>query len=315
MTRIPVLFCCDAEPEDRNTARHASADWPGVEELAAWCQAKRPALEKATGRPAHFNWFIRFDPQVEMAYGSATWAVDRYRATWDQLRAEGDELGVHVHMYRWDDGATRWTVDHGDPAWVRHCVQSSVDAYRTSFRAEPRSYRAGDRFLSNDTVALLEEVGFRYEVSGEPGQAPACVCAEGDHTTGMLPDYRRMPRAMYRPSRRDFLAPGRWLRRKIWMVPLSSGCVVGEVMRGVDDEPGPVSSLNLILAPEHFRHMMEGLLQGMPRPYLGMVLRSGDWEKKRSHIEANLAYVLEHPRLRDFAFVRPDEAVALHSPI
>jgi hypothetical protein len=114
---IPVLLCCDVEPEDRQTARHETEDWPGIGELAGWCSAHRAQIAGATGRPAHFNWFIRFDPQIEMAYGSVTWAADRYRATWDQLLSAGDEIGVHVHMYRWAEVEKRWTVDHGDPAW------------------------------------------------------------------------------------------------------------------------------------------------------------------------------------------------------
>jgi hypothetical protein len=315
MAAIPVLFCCDIEPEGRLDLPSSEPAWPGIAELEAWTAQHRPIILRATGRAPHFNWFLRFDPQVEHACGSATWIADAHRALWQGFIEMGDEIGVHVHVYRNERAGGPWFIDHGDQAWVASCIRSSIRAYERAFGRRPRSYRGGDRFLNNDTVRLLDKLGFHYDLSGEPGQPPVDAASreERERTTGCLPDYRTMPRAMYRPSRRNFLRPGRWFPRRIWMIPVSSGSVVGRVIRGVEEEPGAVSSLNLILAPDHFAHLMAGVLEGSSRPYLGIVCRSGDWsdKAKRRHMEANLAQLMAHPRLAEFAFVRPDEAVAM----
>ncbi|HEY8240540.1 MAG TPA: hypothetical protein VIH35_03795, partial [Kiritimatiellia bacterium] len=221
MSRIPVILTCDLEPADRYTSLGEPGDWAGLEEVMAAISALRPRLEKATDAPVHFNWFLRCDPQVERSYGSATWLADRHGPILRDLAAAGDELGIHAHAYRWDDARGSWVIDHGNQDWVNHCIASSVDAYRKSFGCLPQAFRFGDHFMNNATMAFIEHAGFRYDLTTEPGFASAPGVVSTESGTGGLPDYRRLPRAMYRPSRLDYQRPGLWLRRKIWIIPAS----------------------------------------------------------------------------------------------
>ena len=57
----------------------------------------REDLEQATGRAVHFIWLLRMDFQIEKVYGSSRWCVDRYGGFLEEMRRQGDEVGLHVH--------------------------------------------------------------------------------------------------------------------------------------------------------------------------------------------------------------------------
>ena len=117
---IPVLICIDVEPDARDVDVRARADWKGFEETFRLFEELRPRASDAAGAPARFNWFLRMDPQVAVAYGSAGWAAERYGPQFESLCAAGDELGLHTHA--WRSVGDGWVTDHGDQAWVNHCV-------------------------------------------------------------------------------------------------------------------------------------------------------------------------------------------------
>src|SRR5512137_482975 len=108
MTRIPVLFCIDIEPDPRDV--RSSSDWHGFEATFEYFQALRSRLSAATGIPARYAWFLRMDPQVAVAYGSPDWAVRRYAPQFDALRLAGDEMGLHPHAWRWVDERSTWVT-------------------------------------------------------------------------------------------------------------------------------------------------------------------------------------------------------------
>ncbi len=311
MSRIPVILTCDLEPADRETAIGEAGDWAGLEEVVQGISALRPRLAKATGAPVHFNWFLRLDPQVEKSYGSATWLTDRHGPMIRALAAEGDELGIHAHAYHWDDATATWVIDHGNQAWVNHCIASSVDAYRKSFGRLPRAFRFGDHFMNNATMAFIDRAGFRYDLTTEPGFASAPGILKSERTSGALPDYRAMPRAMYRPSRLDYQRPGLWLRRKIWVIPASTGCSHGPVIPDPADPAPMLFPLHLMTDPGIFRRVMDGLLALMTKPYLVMVSRSGDCAspERVANLGANLEFIATHPAVGKFQFTTPSEAV------
>ena len=109
MKKIPILICIDVEPEARQIDSAAAVDWNGFEETASLFSEIRPRLEEATGAPARYSWFFRMDPQVKHTYGAAGWVATRYREAIGKLESAGDELGLHTHAWRWDEGSRRWT--------------------------------------------------------------------------------------------------------------------------------------------------------------------------------------------------------------
>jgi hypothetical protein len=115
-SKIPVVLCVDIEPDEFFVDRKNPRPWSGFEFSHGYLKGLRWKLEDSTGRPVHFNWSLRMDPQVAIAYGSPAWAVDRYAKFFDEYQSSGDELGIHVHTYRWSDASDAWLDDCGDAA-------------------------------------------------------------------------------------------------------------------------------------------------------------------------------------------------------
>ena len=159
MKRIPVLICIDIEPDERTLDPRARLDWTGFEQSYEFFSDLRPRLETATGSPVHFSWFLRMDPQITHTYGSAHWVVTRYARLIDRLQGAGDELGLHVHAWRWDHRSQGWIADLADQTWVDHCVRSSFEAFHTSLKRRCRSFRFGDHWMNDQTLDLLEQIG------------------------------------------------------------------------------------------------------------------------------------------------------------
>jgi peptidoglycan/xylan/chitin deacetylase (PgdA/CDA1 family) len=222
--RLPIVFCIDVEPEARAIETETPLDWDGFEQVHRILADLRPRLAAATGRPVHFSWFLRMDPQVAWVYGSAGWVADRYREALRELANAGDELGLHCHSWRRDDGGRRWVADYADQSWVDHCVESSFRAFAESLGRPCLSFRFGDHWMNDATLALVERLGARFDLTVEPGQGE-CPCAEP--FVGRLTDFTDAPRRPYRPSGRDFRKPGRWSRRALWELPLTTGTAAG----------------------------------------------------------------------------------------
>lgn len=169
--QLPIVLSIDVEPDDR-TVRHP-VDWRGFEESFELFQGLRKQLEARTGNPVHFSWFVRMDPQIETVYGDCSWAARRYRALFDMIEGHGDELGLHVHSWRWSEADADWVAEYGDQQWVETCVRKSAAAFHESFKRPCRSFRFGDHWMSEATIQLLEELGIRYDLTLEPGQSGA----------------------------------------------------------------------------------------------------------------------------------------------
>src|SRR6266550_5610918 len=100
---VPVIFCVDVEPDEHTYDPDRPSAWRGFEILAVALRELRRELAKVTGEPARFCWAVRMDPQIDKAYGTPTWAVERYRQFFEEAFAEGDALGIHPHAWRWDE--------------------------------------------------------------------------------------------------------------------------------------------------------------------------------------------------------------------
>src|SRR5439155_17105828 len=122
-------------------------------------------LVAASGAPVHFSWFFRMDPEIEEAYGDADWVVRQCPGLIDEVRLQGDELGLHIHTTRRDSGRGGWIVDCEDQAWVEHCFRRAFEAYERSLGRSCRSVRSGDRWLNQATVDLVEALGAHFELS------------------------------------------------------------------------------------------------------------------------------------------------------
>jgi hypothetical protein len=253
----------------------------------------------------HFSWFWRLDPQVDASYGAAGWPLDRFRAEIAELSREGDEHGVHAHFWRLgEDGA--WQCGQEEQDWVEQCIRMSHEAFAAHFGRAPVSVRFGDRWLNDETIALLESLGYRYDLSVEPGKR-----AENTPETGPLPDYRRVPREPYRPSVEDFRRRGAGGSRNIWMIPVTTGCTRAPGRRHLLHFRHREEALNLVLWPKFIAGVVDSALSRRGRTVVVPVLRTGDLLRERgaANFPLNLERLMAQPNLAQYCFRTPAEAI------
>jgi hypothetical protein len=229
-TQIPVILCIDLEPDEFFVDRKDPKPWSGFEFAHDYLKTFRSRFEEATGHRVHFSWSLRMDPQVAIGYGSATWVADKYSAFLEEYRSLGDDLGIHVHTYRWSDKEGGWLDDCGNPEWVSECLRSSVESFKKVFGEPSRSLRFGNFWLSTQAINEAESLGLEFDLTVEPGLRPSPRSVGKPPRSvgkppksGPSPDYYRVPRVPYQPSRDDFHKPARdGYPRTIRMVPLTS---------------------------------------------------------------------------------------------
>lgn len=199
---LPVILGVDVEPDARVVDRR-NPSWDATVALFPRLADLRRRINAMSPNPLRVTWFPRADPQVEVSNGSADWALRRFQPDWRTVTLEGDEIGLHMHPWRWDEAAGGWCQDHADEDWVLQCARSSIDAYRAVFGETPAAYRGGDRYLSNGMVRLLEEEGVQLDLTLErmPGVERLVGSERG---TGSIPDGTDIPLCAYRPSAADF---------------------------------------------------------------------------------------------------------------
>lgn len=219
-----VVMCFDLEPEDRASLPRPGGpiSWGGVEETIEIVDSFRDRLTDLTGSPAHFAWFLRMDPAIEVLHGDASWAAQRFGPQLEALRRKGDTLGLHTHAHRWDEALDDWVVEHGDRAWMQHCLSTAFTAFAASFGEPCVVNRIGDWFMSNETMRELESRGVLVDLTVEPGQRPVETNTPEHAHTGRLPDYTRAELGPYRPSRHDFRRAARDDEDagSVWEVPI-----------------------------------------------------------------------------------------------
>jgi hypothetical protein len=317
--RIPVVLCIDVEPDERNVDRDRRSPWAGFEALWLWFSGLRSRVSSMTGSAARFSWFLRMDPQVEEAYGSPTWAVTTYRRYLDELRARGDELGVHTHAYRWDGARGSWIIDHGSQSWLDHCVRVSMGAFHDALGSRCALFRFGDHWMSDATARLLAELGVRHDLTLEPGMETPTDSVSAEPRTGKLPDLTSVPRYPYRPSREDFRTPDPTRCGGLWMLPVTTGRLRPDLrqarrlycrIRG-RHLASDVVPLNLGLRPLLFRSLVRPALASPVRRHLVAVVRTdtGTSPREMARLRANMEYLLAHPLSGRFVFCPPAEAV------
>lgn len=219
-TKVPVIFCIDIEPDGRAIEPQKKKEWLGVQEAGKRLGNWRASLRRATKSPVRFGWYVRMDPQISHTYGSADWAVTRYSDFFAELKRAEDEIGLHPHCWRWDDSKRNWVSDFASQDWVEHCVRQSFSQFEQCFKRPCQSFRFGDRWLNNETVELIEQLGAQFDLTVEPGRKPEDL---PELFTGSLPDYTLAHRRHYRPAAENYLQSGESSsQRNLWMIPIST---------------------------------------------------------------------------------------------
>ena len=323
--KIPIILTIDAEPDGLFIDRDRPLPWQGYERSAEYLPRLRDRIARVTGSPAHFTWLFRLDQQIAETYGAAEWPLIRYGDRISADEASGDELGAHVHPYRWSEGGRNWIGDYGDQAWVESCVRGSLATFRTHRGRVAESFSMGDGWMNDDTMQLVESLGVRHELTISPGTRAQTLEGPDGAYRGAIPDYRDVPRAPWRPSADDFRLPAAdSCGDGILAIPLST-LIPGwrtrprwtpraEVAQLLGRRPRPRSTRLLLRSgPQHFRRTFEYELATRHRQHFLFAIRASIFSAPQAleRMTAGLDYILSHPQAHRFVFATPRETIEL----
>ncbi len=313
----PILIGFDVEPDGLDIPRERRP-WTGFERALEIVRPMRDRLATITGGPVNFGWYLRMDPQIGDVYGATDWVAQKYGAALSELRAGGDELGLHPHALRWDTGNDRWLTDTADEAWVEECIRVSFEAYQRSFGAACRSHRFGDRFISDSMVRVLRDLGVGVDMTLEPGRG-------ADRHAGLsapIPDQTSIPRVPYHPEPEDFARPlTEAPASDLWMFPLASADPDRalppwrRVARRVRHAGKPLNRPLLLWAPWPSevlwdivaRDVEAGQLTVLPFMIRVDTLLRPDWA---AQFEAHMGALAHHPLKDRLSFTTPSAVIA-----
>jgi hypothetical protein len=271
-------------------------------------------IAEYTGQAAHFSWQFRADPQVEKNYGSRSWAFHYYAREIETLIRAGDDIGLHLHAYRWQERQQTWTDDYGDQAWVEDVTSAGFEAYQGIFGHPPASFSTGVSWTNSATIRLVERLGARYEISAVPGRNKAFPDHAGDFC-GSLPDTSNMPLQPYQPCPGDFMQPAVLREDGLWVIPPTAGRQSrgGLLKRRIWGLSGTLEHHTFVNAL-YLTSPLEYLVPQLNAPcatHFSLLMRSEGFGtlKNRMVIRRNLHYLLSPERPCRFTFVRPDELV------
>jgi hypothetical protein len=316
---IPVVVCIDVEPDERAPAGDRRRPWVGYQQLQRRLANLRPLLP-GLGAPAHFSWFLRMDPQIDAIYGTPAWGAVMYRAQIDEALAEGDALGLHVHPFRRREGLSGWVAECGDQAWVDQCLDVSLAAFEKAWGRACASFRFGDGWMNDATMARLEASGVRHDLTLEPGKYEPCGIRPWEPMTGSGPDLRSLPREPYRPSAVDFRRPDPARTEGLWIIPVTTGRLRPSLARlrrfyRTILRPRWITSeslvLNPALSPPLFRDLLDQALASPATRLLVLGVRSdaGLTPWRLTRVSRNLEALARAGRRAALALCTPAEAL------
>jgi hypothetical protein len=293
----PIAFSIDIEPDSR--AGSDPVPWRGFERVSRELvpPLRRP-LSQLTGEPVAISWGIRMDEQIARTWGSVTWAAEEYREDLDALTDQGDQIGLHVHPWRWDEEMGEWIVDHR-PDWAARCVTYGLDAYEAAFGRPAKTFRTGDGAMSGAMLEALTARGVSVDTTLEYGGTQWRPSA-GETVYGEPFDSWRVPAGPYRSSPSTFPAPDPSSDADPLLMPLLGG----PARRG-----RWAGTLVLGTHPTFFAVRLLGILLRRRPPVLVFAVRGDDdliaaWDT----VVQNLTHLARHPGAR---FVTVSEAAAL----
>lgn len=264
---IPIIVGIDVEPDSREVDREAPR-WDGAAMVFEQLPGLRDQWRNLAGTEhVPLSWFVRADPQIEISNGGAGWAFEHFSQHWMAVASAGDEIGLHMHPWRWDSHHGRWLQDHRDEEWLKHCLDTALSSYCLYFGKPPTSYRGGDRFLSDELLRRLEVAGVQVDLSLErmPGATRLLAVELSD---GRIPDCDEIPVSGYWPSPKDFRHPGPERTSGLGILPLTAY---------------PAGTLPLWMAEDDFRNALRLVLRDLPElSHLAFIIRSdlilkGEW--------------------------------------
>ncbi|MCK4717959.1 MAG: hypothetical protein KAT70_04740, partial [Thermoplasmata archaeon] len=132
-----------------------------------------------------------------------------------ELESFGDEIGWHVHLWRWNDAVGGWYAEVDDRPWIEKCIRKGYSAIPERWR--PTSVKSGWGFQTYRTLALLGELGLKVDLSCIPDAHNISYTKQGLKVD--VQDWRGSPTLPYLPHKKDHKKAGGEEALSIWEVP------------------------------------------------------------------------------------------------
>ncbi len=142
------------------------------------------------------TWFVRADGQLESVLGNAAYLLETHNHFWSTVRAAGDELGWHPHLYRQARAEDRAMLIT-DPLQAQDELERLWSELRKAFR--PTAFRNGEGWHTPETYALIEQFGFDCDSTAIPGR---------NGGAGHPMSWDAAPNQPYFPAADDLCQPG-----------------------------------------------------------------------------------------------------------
>lgn len=322
---IPAFLSIDVEPDGFQLSRSNPPAWDGFDALVGFIQQLRADLQPLGCGSPRFGWYFRTDQQIADVSSRASHVLEAFPDHLARLANEGDYFGVHVHPIRWSEAQGLWVHDIADREWLRHTIHLALEAFEDWAGTPALRFRMGAGFLSNDVVAILDEMGVAVDLTLEPvagwglGASVVPSGIDASPIVGAYVDCRRAPREAFRPSYADFRIPDQEGGRRLLMVPLTT-YVLPETsllrrfalkMAGKARSPTQVLYPSLEWSsPTYFWDLAAQQLNRMRQPYLSLAVRTDAADVKITKRVSSLLEALpSHPLSARLRFVDPLDAM------
>jgi hypothetical protein len=141
------------------------------------------------------TWYIRIDSQIEKIYGSSDFIFRRHKEKILWLQNKGHEIGWHHHAYKFEENQWKQNTD---------TKQNCEDILKYGEIAKDYgliSARMGWGFHTNETIYLLDKMGFSSDSSAIPRPRYEWEMS--------IKDWHSTPQFPYQPDKNDYRIPGK----------------------------------------------------------------------------------------------------------
>ena len=197
---MKILIGCDVDPTQPEFLSQTSESdiWRSLEEVER-------LRTTANGYLPPITWLIRSDESVRLATGRFDSGYVSKRGLWEGLRADGHELGWHMHLTSYDRARGCFGLD-SDPPWLSHAHAALAAHFPVN------ASRTGWDYCNDTLMRRLDGFGIRVDFSALPGSLAW-------HKIGydwLCVDWSRCPSDPYHPSENDYQRAG---GLNIWEFP------------------------------------------------------------------------------------------------
>ncbi len=223
--RLIVIIGCDCDPDrakyggENLMSHHGEYEWQGIKKGIP--QIKEQLLDVQSGFDSSlkFTWCVRSDLQIEKIYGNAGWCLKEFSSLWRKLEEEGDEIGWHPHLARWNFERKLWFQEIKDEQWMKECIAKGFTAFKENWGESPTTSRMGWIFHNNLTMEEISTLGIKVDFSAIPDLSKAIVSKKTTRNIYDYADWKNTLLHPYHPSRADYRVTSKDNNLPIWEIP------------------------------------------------------------------------------------------------